>query len=582
MLGDSASVSVQMSADRRTPALIVAFCSSARPEGFMRSLLVAVVLSTMLLSCQNNESTVTGQLLGADGNPMPLAHVRLADATLIPASMSRLHGPILKAEEVHANGTFKISTRDSGPLVLMCTGVGHEELCIPLPLDRPTDLSLDIRLARAFCDTSRSEIEILTSSDNGATTQTLSLAKLSDGSFRADIPAVGDSVLYMIFSTGPKGTATTLIGATALRYQVAVRNEYVSVVPATNGHAIIEYRTPQRSVGQGETVTYADSSSIVAVFARLQDNFARHVASASLALQSHLLNGLPVRSLAYPWLEFADTLAKAATQTDNRLLKDELALEVLECHERAAVRIHDQDRCDIIANVLPTSLAWTYHGSLGLATRHLPQMGDEYFLSILDNHPSRSYAAYLLFCECAEANQTHNDSKVLRILSRLETEFGNTSAAQEALALYSPRNVIRVGSVLPEFAFSAAEDSSVILTNASFHGKHLLMVFWGTWCTPCVGEMPALHRTYEKYGAIGLKILSVSLANSPSQIANFRKWRWPMPWSVVVVPKEKVPSVSGRFNASAGTHILVDPAGKILKVGGLKEMQLDSTLSHLL
>ena len=55
-----------------------------------------------------------------------------------------------------------------------------------------------------------------------------------------------------------------------------------------------------------------------------------------------------------------------------------------------------------------------------------------------------------------------------------------------------------------------------------------------------------------------------------------------MPWSVVVVPKEGVPSISSRFDAGAGIHILVDPAGKVLRFGGLEEMQLDSTLSHLL
>ena len=547
----------------------------------MRSLFVGVVLTAMLVACQSNESTVTGELLGADGKPMPLAHVRLADAAIVPGSLPRLHDPILKVEEVRTDGTFKISTRDTGPFVLICTGIGHEELCIPLPLESHTDFSLDIRLARAFVDTSRSEIEVLTSSDNGATSQTVSLGKQADGSFRADVPAVGDSVKYMIFATGPAGTATTLIGASADCYQIAVRTEYVCVVRAQNGHAVIEYRVPQLEVGAGGTVDYHDTSSMVAAFTRLQERFARHVASASLGLQSHMSKGLPLRSFAHPWLEFADTLAKTATQTTDRLLKDELALEVLECHERAAVPIRDRNRREMISGVLPTSLVWAYHGSLGLATRNIPEMGAEYFASILDGHPSRSYAAYLLYYECAEAKLAHNDSTVLRILSRLSSEFANTRGAHSALEAYAPHDVIRIGSILPEFALRSAEDSNEVFTNASFHGKHLLIVFWGTWCAPCVGEMPALHRVFDTYGKVGLNILSVSLDNSPSQIASFRKLRWPMPWSVAVVPKEDVPSVSNRFNADAGTHILVDPAGKVVKFGGLKEMQLDSALSRV-
>lgn len=548
----------------------------------MRFLLVVVLLSTMMVACQNNESTITGQLLGADGRPMPVAHVRLAEATFIPVSLPRLHGPILNTEAVHANGMFKISTRDTGPLVLLCSGVGHEELCIPLPLEHHEEISLDIWLARAFCDTSRSEIEVLTSSDNGATFQTVPLVKQADASFRADIPTAGDSVQYMIYGTGPKGTATTLIGASADRYQIAEGNEYVCVVPARNGHAIIEYRPPEREAGQGGVVHYHDSSSLFAAFAGLQDNFERHMAFANLALQSHLRDGLPAQSVASHWLALADTLAKKEAATNDTLLKDELTLEVFECYERGGVPLRDPNRRDMIANVLPTSLAWAYHGSLGLATRHLSQMGDEYYASLLGNYPSRSYSAYLLFYECAEAKQAHNDAKVLRILSRLRTDFAGTIGARQALDLYAPREAIRIASVLPEFSFRSVEDSNQVLTNASFLGNHLLLVFWATWCTPCVAEMPALHEAYHKYRRAGLNILSVSLNNTPSEIGGFRKLRWPMPWSVVAVPKEGVSSVSTRFDAGAGTHILVDPAGKVLKFGGLREMQLDSTFRHLL
>ncbi|MBK7260170.1 MAG: TlpA family protein disulfide reductase [Ignavibacteriae bacterium] len=80
--------------------------------------------------------------------------------------------------------------------------------------------------------------------------------------------------------------------------------------------------------------------------------------------------------------------------------------------------------------------------------------------------------------------------------------------------LYAPREAIRIASVLPEFSFRSVEDSNQVLTNASFLGNHLLLVFWATWCTPCVAEMPALHEAYHKYRRAGLNILSVSLNNT--------------------------------------------------------------------
>ncbi len=42
-------------------------------------------------------------------------------------------------------------------------------------------------------------------------------------------------------------------------------------------------------------------------------------------------------------------------------------------------------------------------------------------------------------------------------------------------------------------------------------GKPLLLVFWASWCAPCVGEIPSLNALYDKFQHSDLKIVAVNL-----------------------------------------------------------------------
>lgn len=65
---------------------------------------------------------------------------------------------------------------------------------------------------------------------------------------------------------------------------------------------------------------------------------------------------------------------------------------------------------------------------------------------------------------------------------------------------------------------------------ADYKGKVVLIEFWATWCPICVGEMPHVVATYEKYHDKGFAILGISLDSDKTELLKFtkeHKMTWP-------------------------------------------------------
>lgn len=52
---------------------------------------------------------------------------------------------------------------------------------------------------------------------------------------------------------------------------------------------------------------------------------------------------------------------------------------------------------------------------------------------------------------------------------------------------------------------------------ASLRGQVVVVNLWATWCPPCVREMPALQRVYERFADQGLEVLAVAVDDLPGQ-----------------------------------------------------------------
>ncbi len=97
-----------------------------------------------------------------------------------------------------------------------------------------------------------------------------------------------------------------------------------------------------------------------------------------------------------------------------------------------------------------------------------------------------------------------------------------------------------VGKVAPDFTAKDLKGKDVKLS--SFKGSPVVLDFWATWCPPCLVELPRLKKIYEKLKTQGLKVVAVSVDQSPAAVTEFLK-KNPLPFTVLHLPRASVRKV---------------------------------------
>ena len=117
---------------------------------------------------------------------------------------------------------------------------------------------------------------------------------------------------------------------------------------------------------------------------------------------------------------------------------------------------------------------------------------------------------------------------------------------------------------------TAAPQSTFVLldgsqrTTADMKGKVTLVNFWATSCVTCVGEMPKVIATYDKYKAKGYDTLAVAMSyDPPSYVINYAETR-KLPFKVAIDNTGAVAKAWGDVQLTPTTYV-VNKKGEIVK-----------------
>lgn len=141
-----------------------------------------------------------------------------------------------------------------------------------------------------------------------------------------------------------------------------------------------------------------------------------------------------------------------------------------------------------------------------------------------------------------------------------------------------------IGTKAQDFEFTSLDGKKMKLSDLK--NKFVLLDFWGTWCGPCVAEIPNLVKAYAKFKDKGFEIISISsdgLMNNKSEkeISEFAKSK-KMSW--IHLLDDKTTKVHDLYKISHWpTLYLVDKDGIVVKNEKvLRGNDLTKTLTELL
>ncbi len=134
-------------------------------------------------------------------------------------------------------------------------------------------------------------------------------------------------------------------------------------------------------------------------------------------------------------------------------------------------------------------------------------------------------------------------------------------------------------SEAPDFSLTAIEDGKQIQLS-DYQGKVKLIVFWATWCAPCLAEIPTLKNLQNELGPKGFQIIGISLDDGPEPVVSLHsqvEFNYP-----VLMGTQETVAAYGNFTGIP-TSFLVDRKGFIHTVipglvgeGALRELILSA------
>lgn len=139
--------------------------------------------------------------------------------------------------------------------------------------------------------------------------------------------------------------------------------------------------------------------------------------------------------------------------------------------------------------------------------------------------------------------------------AQMEAMMARRKAEQEAAGIV-------VGKPMPDFKREDQQGKEMSLS--ALKGDPVLLVFWASWCGPCMQEAPNIKAVYEEFKDRGLKVLGINKDDSPVAMERVVE-KMAMPWPQ---HQDLDDSLGVQFAASAlPTIYLIDRDGSLAATG---------------
>jgi thiol-disulfide isomerase/thioredoxin len=111
-----------------------------------------------------------------------------------------------------------------------------------------------------------------------------------------------------------------------------------------------------------------------------------------------------------------------------------------------------------------------------------------------------------------------------------------------------------------------------------FRGKVVLIEFWGTWCGPCIAQLPEIQRLHDTYTGRGLVVIGVHSTRNSEKAVDFAKSN-SLNWSIALDDDDQSKTAYGV--QSWPTCYLIDHRG-VLRMADIFDGDREAAIQALL
>lgn len=142
-------------------------------------------------------------------------------------------------------------------------------------------------------------------------------------------------------------------------------------------------------------------------------------------------------------------------------------------------------------------------------------------------------------------------------------EHAGDPAVRDHFAGYR-RRLDLVGRPAPDIRGDDADGTALRLEDLK--GKVVLVVFWATWCPPCVERLPVLGHALELYQKDGFAVLGVNLDDGPDREPLVRRFivDFGVPWPSVLNGQGERDAAAAYAVKEIPANVLIGRDGKVI------------------
>lgn len=211
---------------------------------------------------------------------------------------------------------------------------------------------------------------------------------------------------------------------------------------------------------------------------------------------------------------------------------------------------------------------------------------DERNFRILENVELSASGRYTVVATRTDGNDTEYGFRltIRRDENDVETETGaieiESVAGIEDIASTNTTIGLDIGDIAPNFEVTTI--SGEMMSLEALRGQIVLINFWGTWCPPCVREMPELQAVYEQYNDEGFTILALATRGDTESLVIAFRDEHELTFPLIVDEGDVINDRYGIINRPS--TFVVDQNGVIVfrHFGPVVELQISELLAGLM